>query len=106
LVQIINKKKSITIIIYPEDEVRHIDNILYLLYDVSADEIFKTLVFRGKYLSKPEKRKPEEYIVYQLNNSNLIIPIEEINNLTESKYKIRFEKMSSLAFYRKLSRMK
>ncbi|MEM4138634.1 MAG: hypothetical protein QW250_03690, partial [Sulfolobaceae archaeon] len=104
--EILSKKKNLTIVIYPEDEVKQIDNVLYLLHNLSAEEVINSLIFRGKYLSKPEKKKPEEYIIYQLNDSNLIIPIKEINEYIEPRYKIKFEKMSASEFYRRLSKMK
>jgi hypothetical protein len=97
-------KKPITIVLYPENELRQIDNILFLLYNTSADEIIKSLIFRGKYRQKPEKK--EDYILYNFENNTIIIPLREINEYTESKFKVKFEKMSPLAFYRKISKVK
>jgi hypothetical protein len=88
-------KKPLTIVIDMGIEIRkQFDNILYLVSDTSIDEVINTLVFQGKYLTETPKKG--EFIVYNYKGKDIIIPLDNINNLLESKYRIRFTTPSYL----------
>jgi len=85
-----NLNKPLTIFLESGlDPKKEFDNILYLIGETSIDDLINTIVFQGKYLKEPPNKG--EYIIYNYKGNEIIIPLKSINDITEIKYKIKFE---------------
>ncbi|MEM0373565.1 MAG: hypothetical protein QXV69_08230 [Sulfolobaceae archaeon] len=67
---------------------KEFDNILYLLGNISIDEIVNTIVFQKKYLTEPPRKG--EYVAYNFQGREIYISLQSINDIVEGRYKIKF----------------